>query len=228
MARRQYPPEFRQQLIALVRGGRTPEALAKEFEPSAQTIRNWATQAARDGGTRTDGLTTDERTEMTRLRRENRQLKLEREILSKNRGLVRTGDRHDSQRVYGFVKEHQAFCPVAMMCRDFRVSFAANATAKTSKSVSPSRVIRLSPAEDSAEARKYLEERKNARPQSAEEKARTAGAQAHAESTFAEIISLADSSQGSGKKGSEPGAGDSPLLTLLDSFERVGTRRKRC
>ena len=41
MARRQYPVEFRQQLIALVRSGRTPESLATEFEPSAQTIRNW-------------------------------------------------------------------------------------------------------------------------------------------------------------------------------------------
>lgn len=83
MARREYPTEFRQQLIALVQAGRTPESLAKEFEPSAQTIRNWAVQADRDGGRRADGLTTDERTEMTRLRRENRQLKLERDILSK-------------------------------------------------------------------------------------------------------------------------------------------------
>ncbi len=83
MARRDYPTEFREQLIALVQAGRTPESLAKEFEPSAQTIRNWAAQADRDGGRRADGLTTDERTEMTRLRRENRQLKLERDILSK-------------------------------------------------------------------------------------------------------------------------------------------------
>jgi transposase len=83
MAKRTYPPEFRQQLIALVRAGRTPESLAKEFEPSAPTIRNWAVQADRDGGRRPDGLTTDERTELTRLRRELRQVKLEREILSK-------------------------------------------------------------------------------------------------------------------------------------------------
>lgn len=83
MARRSYPPEFRQQLIALVHAGRTPESLAKEFEPSAQTIRNWAAQAERDGGLRTDGLTTDERSELTRLRRELKQVKLEREILSK-------------------------------------------------------------------------------------------------------------------------------------------------
>lgn len=83
MAKRTYPPEFRQQLIALARAGRTPEALAKEFEPSAQAIRNWVAQADRDGGTRTDGLTTSEREEMTRLRRENRQLKVERDILAK-------------------------------------------------------------------------------------------------------------------------------------------------
>lgn len=83
MAKRTYPPEFRQQLIALARAGRTPEALAQEFEPSAQTIRNWVAQADRDGGTRTDGLTTTEREEMTRLRRENRQLKVERDILAK-------------------------------------------------------------------------------------------------------------------------------------------------
>ena len=83
MAKRTYAPEFRAQLIALVRAGRSPESLAQEFEPSAQTIRHWAAQAARDAGERADGLTTDERAEMTRLRRENRQLKLERDILSK-------------------------------------------------------------------------------------------------------------------------------------------------
>lgn len=83
MARRKYPEEFRQQLIALVRAGRTPESLAKEFEPSAQTIRNWLEQADLDSGRRTDGLTTDERAELVRLRRELKQVKLEREILSK-------------------------------------------------------------------------------------------------------------------------------------------------
>jgi transposase len=78
-----YPPEFRRQLIELARTGRSPESLAKEFEPSAQTIRNWIQQAARDAGQRTDGLTTPEREELTRLRRELRQVKLEREILAK-------------------------------------------------------------------------------------------------------------------------------------------------
>ena len=78
-----YPPEFRQQLVELVRAGRTPEELAEEFEPSAESIRNWVKQADRDDGLRADGLTSAEREELARLRRENRQLKQEREILSK-------------------------------------------------------------------------------------------------------------------------------------------------
>jgi transposase len=81
--RKPYPPEFREQLVALVRAGRTPEDLAREFEPTAQSISNWVAQADRDAGRRTDGLTTAERTELTQLRRDNRQLKVEREILSK-------------------------------------------------------------------------------------------------------------------------------------------------
>lgn len=80
---RYYAPEFRQQLIALVDAGRTPEELSREFEPSAQTIRNWVQQAARDRGTRTDGVTSAEREELARLRRENKRLKQERDILSK-------------------------------------------------------------------------------------------------------------------------------------------------
>jgi transposase len=78
-----YPAAFREQLVELVHAGRTPEELSREFEPTAQTIHNWVAQAERDRGTRTDGLTTAERQELTRLRRELRQVKLERDILSK-------------------------------------------------------------------------------------------------------------------------------------------------
>jgi transposase len=78
-----YPPEFRQQMVELVRAGRSPKVLAREFEPSEQTIRNWVKQADLDSGRRTDGLTSEEQAELRRLRRENRQLKLEREILKK-------------------------------------------------------------------------------------------------------------------------------------------------
>jgi transposase len=77
-----YTPEFRRQMVELVRAGRSPDDLAREFEPTAQSIRNWAAQAGRDEGGG-DGLTTAEREELNRLRRENRQLKLERDILSK-------------------------------------------------------------------------------------------------------------------------------------------------
>ena len=78
-----YPPEFRARLVEMVRVGRTPESLAAEFEPSAACIRVWAKQADRDAGKTTDGLTTDERAELARLRRENRVLREEREILKK-------------------------------------------------------------------------------------------------------------------------------------------------
>jgi len=70
-------------MIELVGSGRSPESLAKEFEPTAQAIRNWVAQAERDAGRRHDGVTTEERDEINRLRREVRQLKLERDILSK-------------------------------------------------------------------------------------------------------------------------------------------------
>ena len=78
-----YPSEYRRQILELVRAGRSPEELAREFEPTAQTIKNWLKQADRDEGRRHDGLTTAERQELARLRRENKQLRLEREILAK-------------------------------------------------------------------------------------------------------------------------------------------------
>ncbi len=78
-----YPPEFRQQMVQLVKAGRTPEELSREFEPTAQTIHNWVKQSDLDAGVRSDGLTSLEREELRRLRRENKQLKVEREILSK-------------------------------------------------------------------------------------------------------------------------------------------------
>lgn len=78
-----YPPEFRRQIIELVRAGRTPEELAEEFEPTAQTIRNWVAQADRDEGRHTNGLSSTEREELQRLRRENKILRQEKEILKK-------------------------------------------------------------------------------------------------------------------------------------------------
>ncbi|MFH1609827.1 MAG: IS3 family transposase [Candidatus Bipolaricaulota bacterium] len=120
--RKAYPPEFRQRMVELARAGRTPEQLAKEFEPSANTIRKWGQQADRDQGRRNDGLTTPEREELRRLRRELRQVKLEREILGKSNGLVRSGGRLDPVRGFEFVSDHQELYPVRVMCRVLGVS----------------------------------------------------------------------------------------------------------
>ena len=81
-----YPAEFRQQIIELARAGRTPAQLSREFGPTAQSISNWIAQDARDRGKPQpgkEGLTTAEREELARLRRENRILQEEREILKK-------------------------------------------------------------------------------------------------------------------------------------------------
>jgi transposase len=78
-----YPPEFRRQIVEMVRSGRSIEELAKEFEPSSGAIRNWVKQADLDEGRRSDGLTTDEQDELRQLRRENKRLKMEQEILKK-------------------------------------------------------------------------------------------------------------------------------------------------
>ena len=56
-----YAPEFRRRMVELVRAGRTPEALASEFEPTAQSIRNWVAQSERNAGRGDGGLTTPER-----------------------------------------------------------------------------------------------------------------------------------------------------------------------
>jgi transposase len=81
--RKSYAPEYKRRLVELVRAGRSPEELAKEFEPSPNTIRKWATQADIDDGLRAEGLTTAERAELRQLRRKVKQLELEREILGK-------------------------------------------------------------------------------------------------------------------------------------------------
>jgi transposase len=70
-------------MVELVRSGRTPASLAKEFGPTPWTISLWVRQDARNAGKGDGGLTSAEREELTRLRRENRKLKEEREILSK-------------------------------------------------------------------------------------------------------------------------------------------------
>ena len=80
-----YPAEYRAQIVALHRAGRSSEELAREFEPCGHTIRGWiraADRASRLPG-RGEPLSDAEREELQRLRRENRQLRMERDILSK-------------------------------------------------------------------------------------------------------------------------------------------------
>ena len=78
-----YPAEYKAELVRLVREeGRTPSDLAREFEPTGQSIASWVAQADIDGGAR-DGLTTDEKAELKRLRSENRILKMEKDLLEK-------------------------------------------------------------------------------------------------------------------------------------------------
>jgi transposase len=81
-----YPAEFRQQMVELVAAGRSPAELAREFKCSAQSIHTWVAQAQADRRrpSRNRELpSTPEREELARLRRENRQLKMERDILAK-------------------------------------------------------------------------------------------------------------------------------------------------
>jgi transposase len=78
-----YPPEFRREAIELLRQGRTPGELSKSLGVSPQTLRNWRRRDQLDHGERDDGVTTDERAELARLRRENTRLRQERDLLKR-------------------------------------------------------------------------------------------------------------------------------------------------
>src|SRR5688572_6125292 len=80
---KRYPVEFRRQMVELHRAGRGLTELSREFGCSPWAIGYWVKQADRDAGRGDGGLTTDERTELVRLRREIKRLQIERDILSK-------------------------------------------------------------------------------------------------------------------------------------------------
>ena len=79
-----YPEEFKREAIELVRlTGKSVRQVASDLGISEASLRCWIKQAERDEGKRPDGLSTDERLELQKLRRENRTLRMEREILKK-------------------------------------------------------------------------------------------------------------------------------------------------
>jgi transposase len=78
-----YPEEFRREALQMLRAGRSPRELAEALGVSEQTLRNWRRQDQADRHERDDGLTTDEREELRRLRRENVRLKQERDLLKR-------------------------------------------------------------------------------------------------------------------------------------------------
>ncbi|UGS36069.1 Insertion element IS6110 uncharacterized 12.0 kDa protein [Capillimicrobium parvum] len=78
-----YPPEFRREAVELLRAGRTPRELSESLGVSEQTLRNWRRQEQIDRRERDDGLTTDERAELVKLRRENQRLRQERDLLKR-------------------------------------------------------------------------------------------------------------------------------------------------
>ena len=79
-----YPKDFKEQVVKLAQvGDRSATQIAREFEISRESVRRWVKQAELDQGSRTDGLRSKDQDELARLRREVRQLRMEREILSK-------------------------------------------------------------------------------------------------------------------------------------------------
>ena len=82
--RRFFPPEYKAEVVELIRTtGKTVGQVARELDLTETAVREWVKRADHDAGRRTDGLTSSEREELRRLRREVRDLREEREILRK-------------------------------------------------------------------------------------------------------------------------------------------------
>jgi transposase len=82
--RRFFPPEYKAEVVELIRStGKTVGQVAHELDLTETAVREWVKRADLDAGRRGDGLTTTEREELRKLRREVRDLREEREILRK-------------------------------------------------------------------------------------------------------------------------------------------------
>ncbi len=123
MARmRVYPPEFRAKILELVRSGKNVSAIAREYELARLTITNWLKQDDLDAGRRSDGLTTAESLEVTKLRKRVRELEIERDILKKAAAWFARETDFGPRKVFEFVRAHHAIWPVATQCRVLNVS----------------------------------------------------------------------------------------------------------
>ena len=118
-----YPKEFREHVVQIARAGnRRLAEVAAEFDVSTDSVRRWVKQAGLDEGIRKDGITSDEREELRRLRRENRRVRMERDILAEISSLIRPQERFDPVRVFEFVRARRGRWPVGCMCRVLGVS----------------------------------------------------------------------------------------------------------
>jgi transposase-like protein len=116
-----YTPEFKRQMVDLVRSGRTPASLSKEFGPTAWSIALWVKRARRDDGTGDGGA--DDRRARGAVATAAREPQVEGRTGDsfKSRGLVRNRER-DLEALFGFVKVNQATHPVGVMCRLLQIS----------------------------------------------------------------------------------------------------------
>ena len=130
-----YSEEFRRRMIELVRAGRSPASLAREFEPTARSIRQWVRQADRDAGQRTDGLTTTDQEELRQLRRENKRLREEqltdqiRTIHTRSRGTYGAPRIQDklvldvwSRRIVGWAMETHLRTPLVLAALNMAIT----------------------------------------------------------------------------------------------------------
>lgn len=121
---RPYPPEFRAEAVRLARGSdKAIPVLAAALGVSSEALRHWLRQADADAGHGQPGdLTSDEREELRRLRREVKTLQQEREIPRRRRRLLREGDLVSR---YRFIRAERASYPVTMLCRVLGVACSA-------------------------------------------------------------------------------------------------------